>query len=277
MNNLPGMVAGRPRLLIIMLILILAEYLWRRRGRGYDLRGAAASFGVALGQAVFRPLTAALLVPILTMLYRAAPMPLPVADWRTWVAGFLATDFAYYWFHRASHRVRWMWASHAVHHSSTQMALPAAIRLSWTDFFSLGWLFFAAVVLIGFPPVIVGTMLAANLFYQFPLHTEAIGRLGPAEWVLNTPSHHRAHHSRDRDFLDCNFGGVLILWDRMFGTFRTEPREGGLRYGLVHGAASANPVRIAMNEWSRLLPAMRAAGSIPGALRVALGSPGDRP
>lgn len=268
-----GVLAGRPRLLGVMIALILIEYVWRRRGRGYDVRGAAASFGVALGQALLRPVTAVALIAILQGAHALAPLPLPVDDWRSWAAGFVIVDFTYYWFHRASHRVRWLWATHAVHHSSTQMALPAAIRLGWTEFVSLGWLFFAALVVAGLPPVVVGVMLAINLLYQFPLHTEAIGRLGPAEWLFNTPSHHRAHHSRDREFIDCNFGGVLIVWDRMFGTFRAEPRGGGLHYGLVHGETTANPIRIALGEWRRLFRAMREAGSARAAIRVAIGPP----
>ncbi|WP_240950356.1 sterol desaturase family protein [Novosphingobium sp. ERN07] len=169
------------------------------------------------------------------------------------VAGFFAVEFAYYWFHRFSHTVRWMWATHAVHHSSREYVLPSAVRLGWTEFFSLGWTFFAALVLIGFPPTVVAVLLGANLIYQFPLHTEAVRRLPNwVEAVFNTPSHHRAHHASETEFLDCNFGGVLIVWDRVFGTFRAEPHDRALRYGLVHDLDSRNPVRIALHEWRRL-------------------------
>lgn len=272
---MPGLVPHRPLLAVMMLALIVAEFLWRRRSGRYDLRDAAASLGVALGQVALRPVTLILLLAVLAPLRKLAPLSLPVDDWRTWVAAFFAVDFTYYWFHRASHRIRWLWATHAVHHSSRQMVLPAAIRLGWTAFFSLGWLFFAALILMGFPPLIVGAMLATNLLYQFPLHSEAIGRLGPLEAMFNTPSHHRAHHSRDAPYLDCNFGGILILWDRMFGTFRAEPRDGGLRYGLADGDAGSNPFRIALGEWARLFRAMRAAGSFGGAMAVALSKPGS--
>ncbi|SFF98703.1 Sterol desaturase/sphingolipid hydroxylase, fatty acid hydroxylase superfamily [Novosphingobium sp. CF614] len=263
-----------PWILAVMLVLVAAELVWRRRhGRGYDGRAAAASLGVALGQAVFRPLTGIVLGAIFLALAEISPLPLPADDWRTWAAGFVAVEFAYYWFHRFSHTVRWMWASHAVHHSSREFVLPSAIRLGWTEFFSLGWLFFGALVLAGFPPLVVVTLLGANLIYQFPLHTEAVGRLGPLEWIFNTPCHHRTHHGSEPDVLDCNFGGVLIVWDRLFGTFREAPRGRQLRYGLVHDLDSRNPVKIALHEWGRMLADMRRAKGPGAKLRIALGRP----
>lgn len=262
-----------PWVLLAMLVAITAEWLWRRRRDGYDAGAAMASLGVAAGQAVIRPVTGVLLAAIFTAAYAITPLRLPADDWRTWVAGFFVMEFTYYWFHRTNHRIRWMWATHAVHHSARQLVLPSAVRLGWTEMLSLGWLFFAAVVLIGFPPVVVATLLGLNLIYQFPLHTEAVRSLGPLEWVLNTPSHHRAHHSSDPGYLDCNFGGVLIVFDRLFGTFRPEPREGGLTYGLVHGMDSRNPARIALHEWARMLSAMRGKERISDKVRIALGPP----
>lgn len=262
-----------PWVLLVMLLAVLGEYLWRRSRGGYDLGAASASFGVALGQAVIRPITGIALAVIFKAAFDLAPFKLAAGDWRTWAAGFVAVEFAYYWFHRASHRVRWLWATHAVHHSARELVLPSAIRLGWTEFFSLGWLFFATLILLGFPPLVVAVLLGLNLIYQFPLHTEAIRKLGPLEWILNTPSHHRAHHSRDAEFLDCNFGGVLILFDRLFGTFRAEPAAGGLNYGLVHGLGSNNPVRIALHEWIRMFGDMRYAKGMQAKLRVALGPP----
>lgn len=237
------------------------------------LGAALASFGVALGQTVIRPVTGIVLAAIFAAAFDLAPFKLAADDWRTWAAGFVAVEFAYYWFHRASHRIRWLWATHAVHHSARELVLPSAIRLGWTELFSLGWLFFAALMLLGFPPLVVAVLLGLNLIYQFPLHTEAIRQLGPLEWVLNTPSHHRAHHSRDAQFLDCNFGGVLIVFDRLFGSFRAEPAGGGLNYGLVHEFDSKNPLRIALHEWGRMLASMRGAKGIRAKLQFALSAP----
>lgn len=262
-----------PALGLIMLFLIGAEFLWRRRGRGYDLRAAAASLGVAAGHAAVRPVTAAVILAALQFAYALSPTPLDVRDWRTWAAGFVAVELAYYWFHRASHQLRWLWANHAVHHSPTEMVLPAAMRLGWTELISLGWLAFVILALLGFPPLVIGALLALNLLYQWPLHTEAIGKLGPLEWILNTPSHHRAHHSSEPAYLDCNFGGATILFDRLFGTFREEPASGGLTYGLTAPLASNNPFRIVVHEWSRLFTDLARADGIAARLRIALGRP----
>lgn len=273
MGNAIGLAARHPGIAVLMLAAILAEYVWRRRSRGYDLRALGASVGVFAGQLLLRPLTALVMGMIFAALVPASLFHLSPADWRTWAGGFLAVEFAYYWFHRASHRLRWMWATHSVHHSATELVLPAAYRLGWTEFFSLGWLFFAALVLIGFPPTVIAALLAINLTYQFPLHTEAIGRLGPLEWVFNTPSHHRAHHSRDAAWLDCNFGGVLIVFDRMFGTFRAEPLGGGLHYGLAGREPETNPVRIAIGEWRRMFVDIGRAKGLAAKIAVALGAP----
>lgn len=264
-----------PWILAIMLALVLVEIGWRvRKGQGYDGKAAAASLGVAVGQAFFRPLTGILVAAIFLQLAGISPVQWPADDWRTWATGFLAVEFAYYWFHRFSHTVRWMWATHAVHHSAREYVLPSAIRLGWTEFFSLGWVFFAALVLIGFPPTVVAVLLGANLIYQFPLHTEAVRCLPRwIEAVFNTPSHHRAHHASEADYLDCNFGGVLIVWDRLFGTFRAEPEHRSLRYGLVHDLDSRNPLRIALHEWRRMFADIARAKDMRARIRIALGRP----
>lgn len=268
-------VLHRPWLALVFLALAIGEYVWRRHAhaRGYDRGQVLASLGIALGQAVLRPLNGLVILSAASLSGDITPWQFSMADWRVWVAGFFVVEFAYYWFHRTSHRVRWLWATHAVHHSATQMVLPAAIRLGWTGTISGGWLFFIAPVLIGFPPIMVALLHGINLAYQYLLHTEAVGRLGPLEWVLNTPSHHRAHHSRDTEWLDCNFGGMLIVFDRLFGTFRAEPEGGGLRYGLVHGEATNNPLRIAFGEWRRLFSALRRTPGWRARIRIAFGPP----
>lgn len=268
------LVLQHPLLLAIILLVVVAEIVWRRRtARGYDGSSALASLGVAVGQGLARPLGALIIGMIAMSMSDMAPVQYPIDDWRTWAAGFVAVEIAYYWFHRFSHTVRWLWATHAVHHSSPEYVLPSAIRLGWTELFSLGWLFFVGLILIGFPPLVVTILLGANLLYQFPLHTEMVGRLGPLEWIFNTPSHHRAHHASESEYLDCNFGGVLIVWDRLFGTFRPEPDQRRLRYGLVHPLNSNNPIRIALHEWQRLFADMSRAHGLRAKVRIALGRP----
>jgi sterol desaturase/sphingolipid hydroxylase (fatty acid hydroxylase superfamily) len=240
-----------PGVLVVMAVLAVAELAWARllALRPYDLQASAASIGVAVGQAMIKPLTAGVIAATYGWIHGFAPWRLAVDDWRSWVIGFFALEFAYYWFHRWSHTINWLWATHAVHHSANEMTLPAAIRLGWTGIISGGWLVFAPLALLGMPPMMIALLLAANLLYQFGLHTEAVRKLGPLEWVLNTPSHHRAHHACDGPWLDCNFGGVLIVFDRWFGTFVPEPDQGGLRYGLTDPILSKNPAVIALRQW----------------------------
>lgn len=267
--------AQYPALLPLVLLAVLAEMVWRRRiaRRGYDFAAAAASLGIAAGGFVLKPVTGAAIALVYTAAWEATPLRLPVDDWRTWAAGFLAVEFAYYWSHRWNHEVRWFWATHAVHHSASELTLPAAVRLGWTNLISGGWLVFLPVVLVGFPPLVLGALLAGNLAWQFFLHTEAIGRLGPLEWVLNTPAHHRVHHACNPAYLDRNYGGVLIVFDRLFGTFQAELAGERPRYGLVHAPASNNPVTIALHEWRRLARDLRGAGSVRAGLGIAFGRP----
>ncbi|MEZ5668637.1 MAG: sterol desaturase family protein [Alphaproteobacteria bacterium] len=247
--------AQYPALLLLFLGLILAEMAWRLwpARRGYDFRAAAATLGVAVIGAVLKAPGAAVVAAAFAGVAALAPHTLPADDWRVWAGGFLLVEFAYYWFHRFSHRVRWLWATHAVHHTPEEFTLLAAARLGWTNVLSGGWLLYLPLVAAGFPPTVIAALIGANLSYQFLLHTEAVGRLGPLEWVLNTPSHHRVHHASNPAYLDRNYGGVLIVFDRLFGTFQAELPAERPRYGLVHGQRSRNPVVIALHEWRNLI------------------------
>jgi sterol desaturase/sphingolipid hydroxylase (fatty acid hydroxylase superfamily) len=264
-----------PVFLAVVLLLVIAEAVWRRwvARRGYDFGAAAASIGVAAGNILLKPVSAAVTTLVMVGLEPYAVWRLPADDWRTWVAGFVAVEFVYYWFHRWSHTIRWLWASHAVHHSANEFTLPAAVRLGWTNLLSGGWLLFAPLVLVGFPPLMIAALLAANLSYQFLLHTELVGRLGPLEWVLNTPSHHRVHHASNGRYLDRNFGGVVIVWDRLFGTFADEVAEEPVRYGLTKPVASRNPFVIALHEWGNMGRDILKARSWKDRARAAFGRP----
>jgi sterol desaturase/sphingolipid hydroxylase (fatty acid hydroxylase superfamily) len=264
-----------PAFLLLVLLLTLAEALWRKHiaRRTYDTGAALASLGVAAGNFVLKPITGAAITAVFLVMHEATPLKLAASDWRVWIAGFVAVEFVYYWFHRWSHAVRWLWASHAVHHSATEMVLPAAIRLGWTSIISGGWLLFVPLVALGLPPVVVAGLLAFNLAYQFLLHTEAVGKLGPLEWVLNTPSHHRVHHAANPAYLDRNFGGVVIVFDRLFGTFAEERAEDPPRYGLVHAMTSRNPFTIALHEWSCMARDVRQARNANARWRALFGRP----
>jgi len=151
--------------------------------------------------------------------------------------------------------------------------LPAAIRLGWTEFVSLGWLAFVPLVLIGFAPAMIGILLAVGLIYQYVLHTEAPISFGPLEMLLNSPKHHCVHHSSDPQFLDCNYGGVLILFDRMFGTFRAAAPGQVLQYGLVQPISTTNVFAIGLGPWRQLLDQLTKAKDWPARVRIAMGRP----
>lgn len=270
-----ALLARSPAWLAVVVGLVLVEIVWRvRSGRGYDRRNALTTLGLAAGNIPAAFLNGLLVGGVFTFSWTLAPVHLPLDNWRTWLAGFVAVEFAYYWFHRASHRVRWMWATHAVHHSPEEMTLLSSLRLGWTNLLSAGWVFYVPLILIGFDPRLVVLLLALDLRYQFFLHTEAEISFGPLEWVLNTPSHHRVHHGRNEAYLDCNYGGVVIVFDRMFGTFRPERADVPVEYGLKGRTPEAHPVRLALREWRALFHDMRSAQSLRHALRIALAPPG---
>jgi sterol desaturase/sphingolipid hydroxylase (fatty acid hydroxylase superfamily) len=170
-------------------------------------------------------------------------------------------DLKYYWVHRFGHRVRWFWASHVNHHSSQHYNLSTALRQSWTGFLTLGFVFALPLVLIGFHPVMIAICGGFNLIYQFWIHTEAIGKMPRwFEAVMNTPSHHRVHHATNPRYLDRNYAGVFIVWDRMFGTFEPErPEEERIRYGIVKQLGSFNLLWAVFHEWIGIVQDMRRA------------------
>lgn len=159
-------------------------------------------------------------------------------------------EFFYYWFHRTSHRVRWFWAAHVVHHSSERMNLSTAMRQSIFYPLSGNFLFFLPIVLIGFSAEAVFAMYAVNLAYQYFVHTQVISKLHPAfEFIFNTPSHHRAHHGRNEKYIDKNYGGILIIFDRLFGTFVEEDEDVPVEYGIVRQIDTLNLIKVNVHEW----------------------------
>jgi sterol desaturase/sphingolipid hydroxylase (fatty acid hydroxylase superfamily) len=180
--------------------------------------------------------------------------------WWAWIACFVLDDFFYYVFHRAAHRVRWFWASHVIHHSSQHYNLSTALRQTWTGVISLSFLFRIPLVFIGFPPEMVLFCGGLNLIYQFWIHTEAIGRMPRwFEAMMNTPSHHRVHHGVNPRYLDANYAGVFIVWDRMFGSFVREEDGDPVRYGIVRQLGSFNFLWAAFHEWIGIARDVRAA------------------
>lgn len=271
--------AMRLMILAVAIGFMALEYLLSRLSHRdeetHDLAESAASFGVALGQNIVRALEAGIVAVPFAFAYNKRLFDFDWASPAAIAALFLATEFVYYWHHRASHRIRWLWATHAVHHSATKLNLTAAIRLGWTGTISGNFLFFLPLAWVGFHPLAIVGMLGANLLYQFFIHTELAPRLGPLEWVLNTPAHHRVHHASNRSCLDKNYGGVLIVFDRLFGTFAEAPRDEKLRYGLVGGTRTLNPIDIALGEWAAVIRDVRDASSLSAKLRILFAPPGS--
>jgi alkylglycerol monooxygenase len=164
-----------------------------------------------------------------------------------WVAAFVAYDFCYYWKHRFGHEWRIMWASHIAHHQSEEFNLSTALRQTGTDY--IGFVFYIPLYLAGVPAAAVVTVGSLNLIYQFWVHTEHIRRLGPLEWIFVTPSNHRVHHARNPEYIDRNYGGVFILWDRLFGTFQDERVDVPCVYGITTGLKSWNPLWANVHFW----------------------------
>ena len=189
----------------------------------------------------------------------------PVNGW-TILPIFFVLEFLYYWFHRASHRIRWFWSAHVVHHSGEQMDFSTALRQSILHPITGWWLFFLPLVWFGVPPGVVFFLYAVDLFYQFFVHTESVGRLHPwIEYVFNTPSHHRAHHGRNARYIDRNYGGVVILFDRWFGTF--EPENEPPDYGILKPLRSTNPFTINLHEFVAMWRDVARPGPIRHRLR----------
>ena len=183
-------------------------------------------------------------------------------------------DFCYYWFHRASHRTRWMWASHVAHHSSERMNFSTAFRQSLMYPISGMWVFWLPLVIIGFEPKWVVFVVLLNLGLQFFVHTQWIRTLGPLEWVFNTPSHHRVHHGRNPQYIDKNYAGVLIIWDKLFGTF--EPEVETVHYGTTKPVNSDNPITVTFQEWKLIFQDLRNSEySWPKKLRMMFTPPSD--
>jgi sterol desaturase/sphingolipid hydroxylase (fatty acid hydroxylase superfamily) len=251
-------------------IAIEAWYLRRHAVRSYSWADLSSNAALALMQQAGSLLVAAPLLLLMQRIHAHRLFDLP-AGWTTLALLVVTQDLAYYWQHRASHRIRWMWASHVTHHSSPRLNLSTAFRQSLTYPLSGVWLFSLPLVWIGFTPAQVVAMGALNLAYQFFVHTEVVRSLGWLEWIMNTPSHHRVHHARNDGYIDRNYAGIFIVWDRLFGTFT--PEREPCRYGLVHPLHSHNPLRLTFHEWLAMLRDAHRAGGVRARLTQLFGPP----
>lgn len=253
----------------------------RRRQGAYDWSAFWVTVRINLWRAVVEalPLGAVLAaaLPLSAWMYGQRLWTVPMDTVWAWGALFLCTEFCYYWLHRTEHRVRWFWASHQAHHTGNQYNLMLALRHSFTGKVSGGFVFFAPQCLLGFSPEAVLLSYLAHWVYQFWIHSGLIDKLPWGEGVLNTPSAHRVHHAANVEYLDCNYGGTTLLFDRLFGTYVAEQDGVPIRYGLVKQQTSRSALKICLTEWWAILKDLRKVRGPRDLLGYLFGPPGWSP
>jgi sterol desaturase/sphingolipid hydroxylase (fatty acid hydroxylase superfamily) len=241
---------------------------------GYELRDTRTSLAMGIGNVTVNVVWKLAVLTVYAAVYELTPLRVDPHDWWVWVILFFADDLAYYVFHRVSHESRVFWASHVVHHSSQHYNLSTALRQTWVPMTYLP--FWLPLLVFGFPPWMVLLAQSWSLIYQFGLHTERIFKL--PRWVeafFNTPSHHRVHHGANEQYLDRNYGGILVIWDRIFGSF--EPEGERVRFGLTTNLETFNPVKVAFHEYIALGRDLRATSSWRTRWNLILRGPGYKP
>jgi sterol desaturase/sphingolipid hydroxylase (fatty acid hydroxylase superfamily) len=228
-----------------LLLLIVAEIIWSWKNdkKAYEVKETFANLSVFAGFQFSKIIFAGYQLTILGFFTRIAPFALPKNIW-VFLLTFITADFIYYWFHRISHAWKPLWAFHLIHHSATHMNLTSAYRLNWFSAI-ISPIFFIPAALLGMPAEFIVVSYALNLAYQFFLHTEAVDKMGVLEGYIDTPSAHRVHHGKNPEYIDKNFGGVLIIWDKLFKTYQPEVEIP--EYGLTTGYVSNNPFTLVMH------------------------------
>lgn len=250
---------ARQLIFVIATPVFIGVTLWeyyriRHDSRLMDPREAIQNFmlgaGYQLSELVFAGVIA---FPVYALAYRHRLFDI-TWSWLVGIVLYVAVDFAYYFYHLASHRIRWFWCAHVTHHSSERLNFSTAMRQNATNIFNGGWLVYVPLALLGFNPVWIGMCFALNLVYQFFIHSTLVPKLHPAtEFIFNTPSHHRAHHGRNPRYIDRNYGGTLIVWDRLFGTFVEESKDELPEYGIVNQVHTRSLLVSWLHEYRDLL------------------------
>lgn len=253
----------------VFVIVAVWEYLKIRHDpKLMDTREAFRNFALGAGYQVTELLFAGIIAfPVYALCYHYRLFDLEL-NWLTGLLTFVGVDLCFYWMHRASHRMRWFWAAHVVHHSSERMNFSTAMRQNATNIFNGMWVFYLPMALLGFNPVWIGIAYALSLVYQFFIHTTLVRRLpGWIEFIFNTPSHHRVHHGRNPGYIDRNYGGTLILWDRLFGTFVSEDAQDPPEYGITRPVPSNNLLVLWTHEYVDLFRDMARPGRLMSRLK----------
>ncbi len=251
---------------------------WAKAKVVYEGRDAFTSLLMGLGNTIGSALMLGLIVGTMLWVHQFRLFEIPITAWWAWVAIFFLDDLIFYWVHRLSHERRFWWASHVNHHSSQHFNLTTALRQPWTGLIVGTWTPWLLLIWLGFPPEMIVVQNGVSLVYQFWIHTEAIKRMpGWFEAVFNTPSHHRVHHARNPRYLDANYAGILIVWDRLFGTFIAEEDEDPCRYGIVKNLGGFNILRVAFHEWMAIAKDLAGSRSVREVFGYLFGPPGWSP
>ncbi|MCB9235833.1 MAG: sterol desaturase family protein [Bacteroidia bacterium] len=257
----------------IVFIFLEAWVLHMQHRPKYDRKDAWASIAMGLGSAIINLGSKAVAYIGFSLVYAHALFPDLAKHWWSWLILLFLDDLSFYMHHRSSHEVRILWAAHVNHHSSQNYNLAVALRQSWGELIHK-YIWWAWLPFIGFHPLQVITMISISLVYQFFLHTEAVGRLGPLEWFFNTPSHHRVHHAKNVRYLDRNHAGIFIIWDRLLGTFQRELPEEQVVYGITNDIHTYNPFRIASHAYGELWDDLKRAPGFGNKLKYIFMPPG---
>lgn len=248
------------------------------RGRNtYRLHDSLTSIGLGMLSQLSNLFTKFATIGIYIVVWKNfALLPLPATSYAVWIAAFILYDLCFYWNHRASHRVGLLWGAHVVHHQSEDYNLATALRQPATGWI-IGWVFYLPLAVLGFPPLVFGLVALTNLLYQFWIHTRHIERLGWFDRWFSSPSNHRVHHAVNDRYLDRNYGGVFIVWDRLFGSFQPELAEEAPVYGTRAPLRSFNPLWANVEVYVGLVRDSWRARHWRDKLRVWLMPPGWRP
>lgn len=260
-------------LFFLLMGLELAWSAWSGR-RVYRFNDSVANLGCGIGSQIVGAFTKTLIFGVYLWVYDNWRLFTLETNALTLLITFLLLDMLYYWFHRLSHEVNFLWAAHIVHHQSEEYNLSVALRQSWWQGLFSFW-FYVPIAVLGVHPAVILTVGAFVTLYQFWIHTKAVGRMGPFEWLFNTPSHHRVHHGSDPKYIDRNHAGTLIIWDKLFGTFQREEEEPV--YGITTQLRTWDPLKANFHYWAELGSLARRCTHWTDRVRVFLKPPGWRP
>ncbi|MFT5258861.1 MAG: sterol desaturase/sphingolipid hydroxylase (fatty acid hydroxylase superfamily) [Saprospiraceae bacterium] len=260
---------------LAFLVLILAETAWDLYTKKRPSYGeSAGNILMAVGNHFLERTTYGLVFILGVFIAQSFAFASIPHAWWSWVLAILVADLTYYWMHRLEHEIRILWAYHSVHHSSPEFNLTTSLRLAWIEG-AIEWLFFVPMVLMGFSAIQTIIGISIVVLYQTWIHTERVGKLGWADRIFNTPSVHRVHHGSNKQYHDKNYGGILILWDRLFGTYKTEEEK--VIYGITTPVGTWNPIALNVHEFWQIAKDVRNAKSIGDAFSHVFKSPGWKP